>query len=446
VQNRRDHVQAHRFATGRLVSALVAGDPGPVEVPMRRGSLGTQFGALLAVLLAAGAAVFGLMSPGENTAWRKPGTIVVEKETGNRYLFFGSRLYPIANYASALLAAGNSAKIVNVGRESLTRVQRGPRIGIPGAPDDVPPTTALLSGERAVCLPKGSGTLLVDLDPEGRARPVPRNRWILLTGPDRAMYVVWNGKKFRLRSRAELVALGLVAHRPVTASAAWLAGLRSGTTLRAAQIRRSGSAGPSVAGDSSKVGQLFETTAAGARELYVMLSDGLVSVNRTEFALLSAVSGAEPPKQVSAADIASAPVSQVSSLRPATPDLLSGAAFRPGGSSLCVLQKAGSSAGGSVVTEAVAAGPRTSGLVVPPGRGMLAQAQTASQSVDDSPQLYLITNTGMKYPLAGDTTVQALGYGQAAVRGLPQRLLDLAPTGPTLSPAAARAADVTSAG
>ncbi|MGW2525007.1 type VII secretion protein EccB [Streptomyces sp. NPDC001617] len=444
MQNRRDHVQAHRFAVGRLVSALVAGDPGPVEVPMRRGNLGTQFGALVAVLLAAGSAVYGLISPAESTAWRNPGSVIVEEETGNRYLYFDKQLYPMVNYASALLVAGNRAKTVSVSRETLAGVPRGPKLGIPGAPDDVPPVTDLLDGGRAVCLPPGGTKTLVDLDPAGRTTPVPRDRRVLLSGPDHTTYVLWNGRTFRLRSHAELVALGLVAEQTVPVSSAWLAQVASGGTLTASHIPKAGSPGPSVAGGSAKVGQLFETTAAGAREMYVLLSDGLATVNRTEFALLSAVPGATAPKHVTAADTAAAPVSSDRSLLTAVPDLLSGSAFDPGSSALCLLQKAGSSHGGTAVTEPVAADSRRTGLFVPPAKGLLVTAQSASASV--VVQLFLITDSGAKYPLADTNAVAALGYGQAKVRTLPRQLLDLAPTGPALDTTAARSAVTAHAG
>jgi type VII secretion protein EccB len=444
VQNRRDHVQAHRFAVGRLVSALLAGDAAPLEIPMRRGTLGVQFGALVAMLLAAGCAVFGLIVPPTNTAWRKPGSIVVESETGNRFIYLGKQLYPIANYASALLIAGDDAKVVTVSRDTLEGVRLGPEIGIPGAPDDVPPASALLTGERAVCLPRGSGNELVDLDPVGHTTPVPPNRWILLAGPDHAKYVLWNGEKFPLPSHAELVALNLVAQEPIDVSAAWLSELPTGPALAAPRIPGAGSAGPSVAGGPARVGQLFEATAAGAQELYVLRSDGLAPISRTEFALLSAVPGAAWPKRVNADDIAAARISQDRSLLTAVPDLLSGSAFSPGGSALCVRRGAGATQRGTVVTEPVVSGSRTSGLLVPTGEGMLVEAQSEQSSA--SPQLYLITDTGRKYPLAGSTTVAALGYSQVTVRTLPDKLLDLAPTGPTLDPDAAKTAVRTSAG
>ncbi|MEH0581028.1 MULTISPECIES: type VII secretion protein EccB [Streptomyces] len=443
MQNRRDHVQAHRFSVGRLVSALLAGDPGPVEAPMRRGNLGMQFGALVAVLLAAGFAVYGLISPGPSTAWRDPGSIIVEKETGNRYVYRDRQLYPMANYASALLVVGARAKAVSVSRDSLADVRRGPQLGILGAPDDVPLAADLLSGDSSVCLPPGSTGTLVDLAPAGRATPVPRNRRVLLSGPDRTTYILWGGRAFKVRSHSELVALGLVARKTVPVSSAWLAQVPSGGTLAAPHIPGAGSAGPPVAGGPAKVGQLFETTAAGAQELYVLRSEGLVPVNRTGFALLGAVPGATAPKHVSPADIA-AQVESDRSLLTAVPDLLTGSPFEPGDTALCVLQKAGSSEGGSVVTEPIGAGPRPSGLFVPPTKGLLVKARSAQQPA--TPRLYLITDSGTKYPLADSDAVAALGYGGAPVRTLPRQLLDLAPTGPTLGTTAAKTAVTARAG
>jgi len=44
---------------------------------------------IIAVLLCGGFAVYGLINPGGATEWKQPGSIIVEKETGNRYLYLG---------------------------------------------------------------------------------------------------------------------------------------------------------------------------------------------------------------------------------------------------------------------------------------------------------------------------------------------------------------------
>jgi hypothetical protein len=44
---------------------------------------------------------------------------------------------------------------------------------------------------------------------------------------------------------------------------------------------------------------------------------------------------------------------------------------------------------------------------------------------------YLVTDSGVKYPIASSATVQQLGYGSPAVR-LPGTVVGLLPTGPSL--------------
>ncbi len=125
MQTRRDHVQAYQFAMGRLASALVSGDPGRGDSPTRRSALGSVFGVGLVVLLCAGYGVYGLISPVAKDDWRKDGTIVLEKDTGNRYVYANGELRPVRNYASALLIAGARTAPETVSATSLAGVPHG---------------------------------------------------------------------------------------------------------------------------------------------------------------------------------------------------------------------------------------------------------------------------------------------------------------------------------
>ena len=114
------------------------------EAPFRRSNLGVIVGTALAVLLSGGAVVYGLISPAASSAWRNPGAVIVEKETGTRYLYLGGELRPTANYASALLAAGQKPSVQYVGRDTLHGIAVGATIGIPGAPEELPSAAAHL--------------------------------------------------------------------------------------------------------------------------------------------------------------------------------------------------------------------------------------------------------------------------------------------------------------
>lgn len=439
VQSRRDHLHAYRFATGRLASALVSGDPGRGEHPLRRSSLGTTFGAISAVLLAAGFGVFGLLSPTTKTTWRQPGSIVVEKESGNRYLFFGGQLHPVANYASALLAEGDRATVRTVSRDALAGVRHGAPVGIPGAPDSVPATDQLLSGAWTRCVrPGGTGRETVDFDPTTRVAPVTSGQWVLLVRPSGGEYVLWNGTKYPVAGKSGQVALGLDTQQSVTVLADWLANVPSGTRLAPARIPSAGSPGARVAGRPARIGALFKSAVGGRDHHYILLSDGLAPISATESALLSADRGGARPRQVSQSDIAAAPASSNRSLLHRIPDVLGAPPFPLGRVAVCLEQRsAGTSTTSRVAVESGPAAADGGSVLVPAGRGVLAVTREDLASRVATPRAYLITDRGIKYPLADDATASALGYGSAKRLTLPQQVLDLVRTGPRLSRAIA---------
>ncbi|MGO4759774.1 type VII secretion protein EccB, partial [Streptomyces sp. 2MCAF27] len=94
MQNKRDQVQAHMFLMGRLTSSMLRSDPDAPESPQGRTNRGVAIGIIIAILLAAGAFVIGLISPGKTDSWRSSGDLIVDKSSGARYLFLGGRLRP----------------------------------------------------------------------------------------------------------------------------------------------------------------------------------------------------------------------------------------------------------------------------------------------------------------------------------------------------------------
>src|ERR1044072_502575 len=106
MHSKRDQVQAHLFVMARLPSAMRRPEPDAPESPLGRTNRGAAIGVIIAVLVCAGAFVFGLIRPGGNDSWRTAQNIVVDKQTGARYLYLDGRLRPVRNYASAQLIAG----------------------------------------------------------------------------------------------------------------------------------------------------------------------------------------------------------------------------------------------------------------------------------------------------------------------------------------------------
>ncbi|UFR02343.1 type VII secretion protein EccB [Streptomyces sp. Go40/10] len=446
MQSRRDHVHAYQFATGRLAAALVSGEPATGEPPARRSVLGVVLGVLFGVIACAGFAVYGLIKPGGNTAWAKPNAIVVEKETGTRFLYVDGVLHPVANYASALLGAaggGGGTGVHTVSRNSLADVRRGAEIGIPSAPDSVPQAAALLTGDWTRCLTpgrnKGETLDLAPDDPSASSAPVTARR-ALLRAADGTEYLLWNGVRYRVGDRSALIALQLDGQDPLPAPDSWLAALPAGPTVAAAGIPGHGRQAPRIADRPARVGDVFTSApdGPGGTRFYVLRSDGLAPLTRTEFELLATSEDAAEPREVTPRDIAAAGASADRSLLHRLPDFLAGPVLRPGTSAVCLRQRV---TGGTHVRTAVTLEKRPAAtpppVDVPVGRGLLLQALPLPRGT--AAQVYLVTDLGVKYPLADSDALSALGYGGGQARAVPRAVLDLLPTGPALSRPAALA-------
>jgi type VII secretion protein EccB len=445
MQTRHDRVQAYHFSTGRLASAVAMGDPGNGESPFRRAGLGVAVGTVIAVLLGAGAVVWGLLHPTTSVAWKQQDAIVVDSSTGTTFVYVGSKLYPVANYASALLASGGRSSVQDLAASALVGVPVGATIGIPGAPETLPTASGLLTGGWAACLdPASPSATVIDIAPPAHPTAPPANERILVTTTGGAEYVVWGGKKYALPSKAVLVSLGLGNTSPVTASATWLTALPSGPALAPAAIPDFGEPGPQIGAQATTIGELFETTAGGVQQYYELRSDGLAPISGTELALLLAAPGEVAPRQVGPATIATAPTSADRSLLGGLPDLASGPVYAASDPALCVRQSGAQSGTGTLFEESAATVsavpvPGGLGVLVPQGRGMLVQPPSPAADIDSGPT-YLITTTGEKYPLVGSNAESALDYGGATAQVMPSAVLSLLPTGPTLSVAGAREA------
>jgi type VII secretion protein EccB len=434
MQSDRDHLEAYHFSVARLASALTAGTPGTGEAPLRRASLGLAIGTALAVLICGVTVLYSVLNPAASTAWRQNGSIVVNQQTGTRYLYLRGVLHPTANYASAALISGASAAISYVPATVLAGVPVGPMVGIPGAPDNLPSASALLPGRWAVCVSPGNrGQVTLKLGAVTGSGPAVSAERIVVAGPTGTRYLIWQNVKYPLTGTSTMVALGLGTTVPVAVPQVWLDALSSGPALAPAAVPEAGRPGERIAGRPARVGELFVSQAAGVGQYYVLLTDGLAPISRTEFALFSAEPGAASPVAIGPAAVAAARASANRSLLTSLPDLVDGQLYRPQGEALCVRQSSSSQPAGDtlVSTPAPASG---AGAVVPPGTGMIVlQANSPATP-------YLITDTGMKYALIGSKAVTALGYQGARVHVLPAQVLALVPAGPALEVTAARQA------
>ncbi|HEX6873554.1 MAG TPA: type VII secretion protein EccB, partial [Micromonosporaceae bacterium] len=149
--SRSDQVQSHRFAVRRVVTALVTGDADAGAAPAGR-SAAFVASVMVAALGLAAVALIGLLAPGADDSWRDGGSVLVEEETGAKFIYRDGVLYPVLNYSSALLllGTGTPARTV-VSRAALADIPRGAVLGIPGAPDLLPGPAQLVTQSWTLC-------------------------------------------------------------------------------------------------------------------------------------------------------------------------------------------------------------------------------------------------------------------------------------------------------
>ena len=466
MQTRRDQLHAYRFLTKRALAALVTGEPNAVEPPMRRLTLTTVSGVMIAILVAIGFAVFGLIKPSAGDSWKDSSAVIIERETGAHYVYRDGELDPVLNYTSAVLAVSNEgataqAKVVLVDRDEIADTPRGPTIGIDDVPETLPESSAIVDSPWIVCSRQhtqsattlqasvsvtiGEGVLATSLLGSGMAVLVDTP-----SAPD-TDYLLWEGQRFAIASEAITSALRIDDSTPLTVGTAFLQSLDAGTALKTPTISGLGSPGPVIDGHETEVGQLLRGDTTD--DYAIVLADGVQSVNSLEAALLRTV---RAPAELTVASnaIVSAKQSAVDG-----PALLDGA-FRKLPAQLPTVSDRPRDLGDicavftdnpvqqprfavvsselpafevTTVTESTrSAGGLADTVTVSPGHAALVR------SGDRSPTVFAVAAPGRKYAFASPSLPTAFGYGDHPAAVLPGQLLPLIPEGPALDPAAAR--------
>ncbi|RFS45565.1 type VII secretion protein EccB [Micromonospora craniellae] len=450
--SRRDQVEAYSFASGRLRSALVSGDPDAPRAPLRRTPIGLVIGTLLALLALGGAALLALLRPGSAPGWAQPGTLIIEKETGNRFVMADGRLHPVLNYSSARLLLTDKYRTTAVSAEALADRPRGGRLGIEGAPDLLP---ARSGGHSWLVCATGTTSadgqvtpgVTVHLDPPS-APDRSAAATALVRAPDGATYLVQEGLRLRLTTGWVAHALGYAALRPVPVTESWLETIPVGPDLGPIPATGRGQDGPG----GTTVGQILRSNQpAPPDQFFLTTSAGLVPVNDTVAALVLGdpqVRTAYGDTTVGAVPVDLSTLSRVPVLE--VPDwarlpLISRTPADWTGQVPCLrLDVDGNTVHSALVPlpqeqaqappirePGTVAGPHVAGgFLTPPRGGALVRTLPAPGAAGIG--LYLVVETGAKYPLANDGAATALGFSPGGAAPVPAPLLALLPTGPEL--------------
>lgn len=449
---------------------------------MRRIGVATLAGIMIAVLVVVGFGIFGLIRPGDKSGWQADGTLVVEKETGGRFVYDkrDGLLHPVLNYTSARLFLGSATvRVRYYSRSSLAAAGRGAPIGAPGLPDSIPPPGGLIEGAWTVCAhPTQDGPAVVGTRHAVAAPTVTLSVGFPVPGthldPDRALlvvltaqadgdpyYLIWNDHALRIRdiriATSGLSSLTVSKAVPVTGD--WVNSIPPGPDLRPVDVPGRGvpGAGVAVGGVVRKIGQvlLVPGEAGQPDQYYVVLPAGVAPTTATDALLLlgdprerAAYAGQAPtPIRVAAPDVAPRAVAAVGT-----------AGFPPGPVPTIVDPSQGGprvacstydvSAGTSVVSLTDAApGARApaSGVVLPPGRAALVRVVPFAGG-EPTGTTYLVTDAGVRYPVPSGDVLSALGYGAARQTPVLKGIVDMIPAGPALDPVVASRPVVVSPG
>ena len=448
MQSRRDLFQAHRLMTQRASLALLRGEPDLPDQPLRRLNVATFSGVLVAVIVCVLFVIWGLLGHGGSALKQQPGLLVIDKQTGNAYVFCQQgKLCPVLNYASARLALRSpSVTQQAVSQASLTKFARGPLIGIPGLPQPLPEEDLLVKQPWSVCAQSGVGlsgqqtrTVLAGGISTGGQPLAGRALLTRALGQD---WVIWHGERMPIQpgTLAELFS----SRAPVTVPAVWLGVLPQGPAFLPPSIPDQGATVTGPAGPV-QVGQVYDVSlvAGSPLQYYVMLSTGLARITKTQAELLDSELNAPPPAKLNPSRVRGH-MSQVKISAGGLPGSVP--AVAGAGSPLCVVYAGGSArlsrqvvlggrmpSGGTPTGAAAGVGQ----VVLPPGAGALVGAAPGGGPSGTAISYFLVSG-GRRYALASKSVASMLGYDlspQAVL--LPASVVDLIPAGPALDPVAA---------
>jgi type VII secretion protein EccB len=467
---KKDQLQSHQFSVQRMVSALVTRETDPEQPPFRRVTA-AAFGSVgIMVLALAVVWVYGLVVPGGNKAWSKGDGVIVEKETGTRFVYVDGHLHPVTNYVSALLALGKKGETRRVSQKSLAGVPRGPRIGIEDAPDALPPAKKLLTGGWTLCSQPAldqtgartsESVLMVGQQPAAGVAMADAAMLVevIETGD---WYLISQGYRHRiLKSDAITVGWALQSEPWARVGSAFVSALPDGQPIK--PIKPAGIGQPSTAipeRPKTLIGQLFVVrTSGGGAQHYLATRNSLLPVSELQHDIqvwyqpTKAAYGGKAPKTIelgpsslsqaeqpsTTAEEGRAPRSRPEFVAPRDGLGTVCATFTPGRQvpEITIDPVMPARDAMTVTTKRGKLGTALADrIVITPGTAAVVEARQSAQAPGGT--VSVITDMGRAYPLPDPKLLDALGYGNVQPVPIPASLVARIPQGPGLDPAAAK--------
>jgi len=286
----RMQLDAYRFGQRRLESALARRDPVLLHEEIRGQRRVVFTGLALALLVLLGS--FGYARLANKPAWERQ-SIIAAKQSGRMYVVLGkpARLVPVRNMVAARLVLAAAAKSSGRSPSSsgeatliddavLDKAPRTAAVAVAGAdgvrlPDggDAPET-----GRWAVCDVAGPSPRTMVVGAAAPATPMSAEQGLLLESPEREIYLVTGGLRYRLDSVLALQrAYDLVDVKARQVSTAVLSAIPEGPPLRMPEVPDTGTAAPG--GLPARVGDVVRVAGSGGERYYLVLANAVVEVS-----------------------------------------------------------------------------------------------------------------------------------------------------------------------
>ena len=316
----RTQVTGYQFLARRTAVALTRWRVRMEVEPGRRQALAVVASVSGAAVICLGALLWSFINP---SGQMNESPIIADRDTGALYVKVGDTLYPALNLASARLITGRADNPHKVRTSQIAEQPRGPLVGIPGAPDDLSPTSPA-SSSWLVCdmvtPTQGAAAVspvtvtVIDGTPDlsGRRRVVSGSDAVVRRY-DNATWVIRQGRRSHIdaANRAVLLPLGLTPEQVDQAppmSRALYDALPVGPDLSVPKVPDAGSP-PAFPGAPGPVGTVIVTPQiAGPQQYSVVLSDGVQTVTPVVAQTLQNAGAGGQPRTVAPEALAKMPV------------------------------------------------------------------------------------------------------------------------------------------
>ncbi|MBB4137270.1 type VII secretion protein EccB [Gordonia humi] len=446
----RAQVSGYRFGLARAEHALVRRDERMLHDPMRAQNRALVAGAVVAVLILAGAGVYGLIRPAPSVGDAR----IVADSGGGLYVLVDEVMHPVLNLASARLIVGGPLPTKKVSDASLREHPRGPTLGIAGAPTSLPESAGDAVSSWTVCDGPAGTTVLAGRSPG----PAASDAGALVTYDDEVwLLYTERGDGTPVRAEVDVAAvevvraLGIEGARPRPVSAALLDAFPEREPLVVPGVPGRGGRGPL----DLPVGTVIRTVAVdGAASYRVILADGVQQIPATAADLLRAADpdASAEVEEVAPGELTRTPVVDrlpVGHFPVRAPTLVDDAAVlcrhwsrgrddAAARESIVVGDRLPLPADAVPVTlgSADGAGPGVDEVFLAPGTVEHVAVTGARGDSALAGQQFVVADTGVRHRLAGDDAASSLGFDDTPVRA-PWSVISLLPEGPELSRAAA---------